>query len=82
METYPLFIKFYLEYHVAADNKLISGKENILYLFNLNLNDVNVSPSYPDPGTPVTLSWAAVPAVDELAIEGRRKILYCFANGR
>lgn len=43
---------------------------------------VKKNPQQKDPGTPVTLSWAAVPAVDELAIEGRRKILYCFANGR
>ncbi|CAH3112342.1 unnamed protein product [Pocillopora meandrina] len=40
------------------------------------------NPLQKDPNTSVTLSWAAGPAVDELAIEGRQRILYCFANGR
>ncbi|PFX18218.1 Neuroglian [Stylophora pistillata] len=43
---------------------------------------VKNNPQQTDPGTPVALSWASKPAVDELAIEGRRKILYCFVNGR
>ena len=35
-----------------------------------------------DPGTKRSPSWIVTPASAETAVEGRDKILYCFANGR
>ena len=57
-------------------------------IYSLEFELVNISTSKkltnlsPDPNRDILPTWAEVPAEDEIAIEGKRKALYCMAYGK